>query len=41
MPSIVEILKDLSVQNAQFLYEELGIVFFVNDGELVGIAKEA
>lgn len=40
MQNICKSLSYLTLENAKYLYEKLGLVFHINDGELVAVTKE-
>lgn len=40
MQNICKYFSYLNLENANFLYEYLGLVFYINDGELIGIGVE-
>ncbi|MDU2112482.1 MAG: hypothetical protein E7E92_08185 [Clostridiales bacterium] len=38
--NICKYLSELTLDSANYLYERLGLVFYINDGELIGVSTE-
>lgn len=40
MNSICKYLSELTLDSVMYLYEKLGLIFYINDGKLVGVSTE-